>query len=612
MLDGEGDIHVTGAHPGVRQASQAREELEADEEAKEEGKAVAVSVSSTVPTTANEKLHYYLRDRTKYLHVQNEIPAQVTSDLSLVNNYYVSISDPQDMTFINPGQSTSDRIFATVYTGLLNLYLQCALLVPTFLFLVFSAVRTESSPVFLLVYTIFIGLEVLAIWAYERGARFAAGLWWELVWVGASIVVVSIYVAYPTSIVCGLLLIVHWMFMARLTVLQMSRALRVFCASDRRCYIAEGVVLDLAYITRNVLAMGWPARGTEAFYRNPWEEVVRFLHRKYARLSYHVISLCSERSTAPFPLQSVYCVDDHNPAELAHMIAFCCEVADYVMADPYNRVVAVHCKGGKGRTGAMICAYLMYCGLCRSAEAALRHFSLMRSRVGYTKLQGVQTPSQARYVHYFDRLINEQPGMAIPSRPRRVQKLVLHHIPPLWLQRGVEHLWMAVITRPCTERNVVYLSNRTVTFNAQVPDPSTYDWRRQVKDLFHNDEEVLYMEANEMDSAESSVTGYVPDRRAFRAVGTAADTLELTATEDIPVLDGDVTFKFFFYKNNPNPLRPPVQFWLHTGFEHNATIRLDRNELDGPSKDTKQERYPGNFEIELQWEDARRQSSARE
>lgn len=604
MLQDQGDVQVAGARSRTLQTSPLRVE--------EGAEAVAVDVKSFVPTTATDKLQYYLRDRTKYLHMQNEIPEQVTHDLSLVSNYYVSISDPQDMAFINPGQSTLNRVCCNVYVGLLNLFLQSALLVPTFLFLIFSAVRTKSSPTFLLVYTILIDLEVMAIWAYERGARFTAGLWWELVWVGASVVLVSLHFAYPTSVLIALLLIVHWMLIARITVIQMSRALRVFCASDRRCYIAEGVVLDLAYITRNVLAMGWPARGTEAFYRNPWEEVVRFLRRKYANLSYHVITLCSERSTAPFPLQSVYCMDDHNPAELPHMIAFCCEVADYVMADPYNRVVAVHCKGGKGRTGTMICAYLMYCGLCRSAESAMRHFSLMRSRVGFTKLQGVQTPSQARYVHYFDRLINDQPGMVVPSRPRRVRRLVLHNIPPLWLQRGVEHLWMAVVTKPCTERNVVYLSNRTVTFTAQVPDPRTYDWRQQIKDLFHNDEEVLYRESNEMDATESSVTGYVPDRRAFRTLGSAANTLELTAPEEIPVLDGDVTFKFFFYKNNPNPLRPPVQFWLHTGFEANTTIRLDRNELDGPSKDTKQERYPGDFMIELQWEDAKGTAGARE
>ncbi|CAJ1019854.1 Dual specificity phosphatase, catalytic domain/C2 domain of PTEN tumour-suppressor protein, putative [Leishmania lindenbergi] len=571
-----------------------------------------VDTNPLVPTTLYEKVEYYLRDRTKYLHVQNEIPLEVTNKLAMVNNYYVSVADPQDMSFTNSGEHTADHVCWVAYNFFLRLYVQAALLVPTLLFLLFIAVQTHHSPTFLLLYSLVIDVEVLSMWAYERGARFAAGHWWELVWLIIGLVVVNIHVFYPANVLCALLLVVHWMFMARITVIQVSRALRVFCASDRRCYIAEGVVLDMAYITRNLLAMGWPAKGTEAFYRNPWRNVVDFLRRKYARLSSHVITLCSERCTEPFPRQSTYPVDDHNPAEMPLMISFCCEVADYVMVDPYNRAVAVHCKGGKGRTGTMICAYLMYCGQCRSADAALRHFSLLRSRIGAQKLQGVQTPSQERYVRYFEHLINEHPGMVIPSHPRRVRRLELHNIPELWVLHGVEHLWMTVIVKPCTERRIVYLTNRTVTFNSAVPDPRTYNWRTQIKDLFHSDEEVIYQEANEMDAAESGSTGYRPDQRSFRVIGEAGDVLQLAFPEEIPVVDGDVCFKFFFFKNNPNPLLPPVQFWIHTGLEKHSTIRLERSDLDGPSKDTKGLRYSADFAVELVLEDAQVEQAERE
>ncbi|GET92241.1 tyrosine phosphatase isoform [Leishmania tarentolae] len=571
-----------------------------------------VDVTPTVPTTLCEKVEYYLRNRTRHLHVQNEIPQEVTNSLAMVNNYYVSVADPQDLQFTNPSETTVDYVCRVVYNFFLTLYVQVVLLVPTFLFLLLLVVRTRRSPTFILACSIVIDAEVLSMWAYERGARFSARLWWELVWLLLGFIVTSIYVLSPTSFLCILLLVAHWMLIARITVIQLSRALRVFCASERRVYVAEGAVLDMAYITRNVIAMGWPARGTEAFYRNPWNEVLQFLCRKYARLSSHVITLCSERCTAPFPLQSTYPMDDHNPAEMPLMISFCCEVADYVMADPYSRAVAVHCKGGKGRTGTMICAYLMYCGQCRSADASMRHFSLLRSRIGAQKLQGVQTPSQERYVRYFEQLINEQPGMRIPSHPRRVRRLVLHNIPPLWVRCGVEHLWMTVIVKPCTERRVVYITNRTVTFNSAVPDPRTYNWRTQIKDLFHNDEEVVYQEANEMDTTESTSTGYMPDKRYFRVIEGAGVSLELAFPYEIPVVDGDVCFKFFYYKNNPNPLRPPVQFWIHTGLERNSTVRLERRDLDGPSKDTKSDRYPAEFAVELVLEDAPTVHTARE
>ena len=38
---------------------------------------------------------------------------------------------------------------------------------------------------------------------------------------------------------------------------------------------------------------------------------------------------------------------------------FCQRVADWLQKDPQN-VAVVHCKAGKGRTGTMICSYLVY------------------------------------------------------------------------------------------------------------------------------------------------------------------------------------------------------------------------------------------------------------
>ena len=40
------------------------------------------------------------------------------------------------------------------------------------------------------------------------------------------------------------------------------------------------------------------------------------------------------------------------------MVHFVQDVAAWLGEDPDN-VIAVHCKGGKGRTGLMVCTYLM-------------------------------------------------------------------------------------------------------------------------------------------------------------------------------------------------------------------------------------------------------------
>ena len=49
------------------------------------------------------------------------------------------------------------------------------------------------------------------------------------------------------------------------------------------------------------------------------------------------------------------------------MITFCADVKDWLKQDDKN-IIAVHCKGGKGRTGTMICTWLIHTELFEQAE----------------------------------------------------------------------------------------------------------------------------------------------------------------------------------------------------------------------------------------------------
>jgi len=89
-----------------------------------------------------------------------------------------------------------------------------------------------------------------------------------------------------------------------------------------------------------------------------------------------------------------------------------------------GNVVAVHCKAGKGRTGTLIAAYLMFSGLVDTAEEALNVFATQRSRIG----KGVTNPCQLRYVHYFGRLL----GGELPMKQKlRFEQLSFLSVPQM-------------------------------------------------------------------------------------------------------------------------------------------------------------------------------------
>lgn len=197
---------------------------------------------------------------------------------------------------------------------------------------------------------------------------------------------------------------------------QLETAARQMVSQNKRRYQMDGYDLDLTYVTQRIIATSFPSTGMLALYRNPIEKVAAFLNDKH-KGKYRMYNLCSERTYETHHFQGCtverYLIDDHNVPTLEDMVRFTKSVKEWLSADKEN-VIVVHCKGGKGRTGTMICVWLVEAGIFSSASQSLDYFGNRRTdtNVG-KKFQGVETPSQSRYVGYYEMILHN--GGVLPA-----------------------------------------------------------------------------------------------------------------------------------------------------------------------------------------------------
>lgn len=213
----------------------------------------------------------------------------------------------------------------------------------------------------------------------------------------------------------------------------MASILRQIVAGPRTRHPEAG--LDLCYVTDQIIATSGPsATYPQRAYRNPLDQLVKFLDYKHG-VDWAIWEFRAEGTG--YPDSEVYGRIYHYPWPDHHPPPF--RLVPMIMAGMRNwlrdegqerngRVVVVHCKAGKGRSGTMACSYLISeCGW--KPSEALARFTERRMRPGFG--QGISIPSQLRWVGYVDRWTNS----AKTYVERQIEVLEVH----IWgLRDGVK------------------------------------------------------------------------------------------------------------------------------------------------------------------------------
>ncbi|KAL8906589.1 MAG: hypothetical protein Q9207_001913 [Kuettlingeria erythrocarpa] len=163
--------------------------------------------------------------------------------------------------------------------------------------------------------------------------------------------------------------------------------------------------LDLCYVTDNIIATSGPSSTfPQKAYRNPTDSLVRFLNYKHD-INWAIWEFRAEGTGYPdsevYGRIRHYPWPDHHPPPFALVPNIMASMRDWLKGPDTKpgRVVVVHCKAGKGRSGTITCSYLIS-EEGWTVDDALFRFTARRMRSGFGP--GVSIPSQLRWVRYVD------------------------------------------------------------------------------------------------------------------------------------------------------------------------------------------------------------------
>ena len=193
---------------------------------------------------------------------------------------------------------------------------------------------------------------------------------------------------YNLTLIKRLHVLVHWLRVVTETYRcldlrsDLRRSIQTTVSQNKRRFLDPGsnLDLDLTYICDRLLAMSLPCV-EGAVYRNDITEVARFFASRHYS-SFMVVNLCEdheEMGNGNYDAQLLYGqvqrlpFPDHNPPPLHWLVRFCEQVSLWLDSRPDN-VVAVHCRGGKGRTGTFCSSLLLWTKTCHTANEALNEF----------------------------------------------------------------------------------------------------------------------------------------------------------------------------------------------------------------------------------------------
>ncbi|XP_004847541.1 cyclin-G-associated kinase isoform X5 [Heterocephalus glaber] len=311
--------------------------------------------------------------------------------------------------------------------------------------------------------------------------------------------------------------------------------------------------LDISYITSRIAVMSFPAEGVESAIKNNIEDVRLFLDAKHP--GHYAVYNLSPRTyrASKFHNRVSECGWAARRAPNLHSLHTICRSMHSWLRQDHRNVCVVHCMDGRAASAVVVCAFLCFCRLFSTAEAAVYMFSMKRCPPGIW-------PSHKRYIEYVCDMVAEE-AITPHSKPLLVKAVVMSPVPLFSKQRSG--------CRPFCE---VYVADERVTTTSQ-----EYDRMKEFK---------------------------IEDGKAVIPLGiTVQGDVLIVIYHARSTLGGRLQAKMASMKM--------FQIQFHTGFvpRNATTVKFAKYDLDACDI---QEKYPDLFQVNLEVEVEARDRPCRE
>jgi len=174
--------------------------------------------------------------------------------------------------------------------------------------------------------------------------------------------------------------------------------------SKKNKFDKDGFLLDVTYITDQLIRLSQPVEKVESLFMNPIKEVQQFFE-KYHKDNFRLYNLCPNNyqaySSEKFNNAVVrFPVPDESLPTLQTLNEICKDIEHYLDKST-EKVVAIHGKQDQLRPALVICAYLLHTHVLDTADEALGYYVEKLFPTEENIPKNLFNPSMRRYLTYY-------------------------------------------------------------------------------------------------------------------------------------------------------------------------------------------------------------------